>query len=387
MNAMDRIKRAKVSIMRHPRFCAFSGVMSCGTTTVDASINPPTARTNGLDYVYHPDFVSMLSDQQLRLLILHETLHVAGKHLHMWKGLWKRNPQLANIAADHFVNLALMDMDKGENFLAMPEIGIQPEPKYRGWNIEQIFNDLLQNPPPKRGKGGGDGDGKGDAGLDGHDWENSEVTEEQAREIDRALRQGEMLARKRGNGAGNADGVIGDLLAPKVDWRDQLREFVQEQCQGRDESTWRKPNRRYLSSDVYMPSAISETIGPLVIGLDTSGSCFSGDTVTRFVSELKSVVDSVQPESVRVICWDWEVRTDQTFDSGAFDVPSLKIRGGGGTRGDVLFEHLAKTPGTKPSAIIQFTDGEFSWPQDCGIPTLWVLTEKHVAPWGRSIFL
>lgn len=386
MTPLDKIKKAKISIMRHPRFCAFSGVMSCGTTTVDATINPPTACTNGLNYKYHPDFVASLTEPQLRLLILHECVHVAGKHLHMWKRLWKRDRMLTNIAADHFVNLALMDMDKGEGFLAMPSIGVQPNPKYRGMNIEQIFNDLLQNPPPSGG-GGGSGGGDGDGGLDGHEWEDAELSDAQAQEIDRALRQGEMLARKRGNGTGNQDGVIGDLLAPKVDWREQLREFVQEQCQGRDESSWRKPSRRYLSSDIYMPSAISETMGPLVVGIDTSGSCFSGDTVTRFVSELKAVVDSVQPESVRVICWDWEVRTDQTFDSGEFDVPSLKIRGGGGTRGDVLFEHLAKTPGAKPSAIIQFTDGEFSWPNPCNTPTLWVLTEKHTAPWGRSIFL
>jgi hypothetical protein len=30
MTPIDRIKKAHVSIMRHKRFCAFSGVLACG---------------------------------------------------------------------------------------------------------------------------------------------------------------------------------------------------------------------------------------------------------------------------------------------------------------------------------------------------------------------
>lgn len=390
MTPMDKLKKAKVSILRHPRFCAFSGVISCGKTTIDPDLNPPTAATNGFDYRFHPTFVDSLTEPQLRLLILHEAVHAAGKHLTMWRRLWERDRRLTNVAADHFVNLALMDMDKGEGFLAMPKEGIQPEPKYRGWNIEQIFNDLMQK--SKQGKGKGQGSGGGDGGMDSHDWEAAqdvpkEVQEARAQEIDRALRQGEMLAKKRGNGAGNSDSVIGELLKPKVDWREQLREFVQQQCAGRDESTWRRPNRRYLGDNVYMPSSISESVGPLVIGFDTSGSCFDSGTVTRFVSELQAIVDTVSPEAVRVVCWDWEVRTDQTFDQGQFDVPGLKIRGGGGTSGHVLFDHLRKTE-ARPAAVIQLTDGEVGDFGHYDVPTLWVITNPRInAPWGQTVHL
>lgn len=300
----------------------------------------------------------------------------------MWKALWKRDRMLTNVAADHFVNLALMDMDKGEGFLSMPAVGIQPEPKYRGWNIEQIFNDLLGDPSkPEAGDG-----------MDSHDWEGAQevpadVQGARAKEIDRALRQGEMLAKKRGQGSGNSDGIIGDLLAPQVDWREQLRQFVSEQCQGRDESTWRRPNKRYIGDGTYMPSSISESVGPLVLGIDTSGSCFDSGTVTRFVSELQAIVDTVNPESIRVVCWDWEVRTDQTFDQSQFDVPSLKVRGGCGTSGDVLFSHLRKEQ-ARCSAVIQFTDGEFQWPAPYDTPTLWVITNRNItAPWGQTIHL
>ena len=393
MTPLDRIKRAKVSIMRHPRFCAFSGVMACGETRVDPNIRPPTANTDGWNMTFHPGFVATLTDQQLRFVVLHESVHAAGKHLTMWRSLWKRDRMLTNIAADHFVNLALVDMDKGEGFITMPAVGIQPEPKYRGWNIEQIFNDLLQQSKDKPPQGGG-GEGEGEGSMDGHDWEgagNATPAEQQARanEIDRALRQGEMLARKRGQGNGGQDGLIGELLKPKVDWREQLREFVQTQCQGRDDSTWRKPNRRFLAGGDYMPSSISESMGPLVVAFDTSGSCFDGGTVTRFVSELQAVVDSVNPESVRVVCWDWGIRSDQSFEQQAFDVPTLKIRGGGGTDGAVLFDHLRANPGpVKPSAVIQFTDGQVGDWGHYDVPTLWVITDRNIsAPWGQTVHM
>lgn len=385
----DRIKKARVSIMRHPKFCAFSGVLSCGKLTLDATINPPTACTDGFNITMHPAFVASLTDAQLRLLMLHEAVHAAYRHMHTWRGLWKEDAKLANIAMDYFVNLALVLMDAGEQFVVMPEAGVQPDMKYKGWSVEKIFRDLQQ----QQKNGGGSGAGDGDP-MDSHDWESAEGTspaEEKSRalEIDRALRQGEMLARKmRGKGKGGAGALIEDLLAPKVDWAEQLREFVRETCQGRDESTWARPNRRYLGMDTYMPSMYSERMGDLVVGFDTSGSCFAPGTVTRFVSELKAAVEAVHPDKIRVICWDYGIQTDQTFEGTEFDVPRLTVRGGGGTDGASLFNHLKKEPTYRPQAVINFTDGYVGDWGSYDVPTLWVVTERGIqAPWGQTIYM
>jgi predicted metal-dependent peptidase len=249
MNASDRIKRSHVAIMRHKKFCTFSGLLSCGNVEVTKTI--PTACTDGWNRKYNPDFVDSLDDAQLNLLVLHECCHVAYRHLHVWKDLWKENAKLANIAADHFVNLALMDTDAGAGFIKMPKVGIQPEVKYRGKSVRQIIEDLKQNPPPEDPGGGSGGEG-----VDEHDWENGTSqspaeAEAQGDEIQRAMRQGEAVRRKlAGTGAGGADGMFGDLLTPKVDWRKLLRDFITETCAGRDESTWARPNRRYLAEDI-----------------------------------------------------------------------------------------------------------------------------------------
>jgi predicted metal-dependent peptidase len=389
MTPMERIRKAHVAIMMHNKFCAFSGLLACGDTKVTDEI--PTACTNGWDTLYNPDFVTSLNDKQLRLLILHEQTHKAYKHITVWKHLWAKSPQLANIAADHFVNLSLMDTDNNEGFVEMPSIGVQPDAKYRGWSVEQIFNDLLEN--GEQGEGGGSGEGEGE-GLDEHDWENgkggqpSEAEQAQrAQEIDRALRNGQMIAKKRGASGSGGGEMFGELTRPQIDWKQALREFVQETCQGNDESTWRRPNRRYMAQDIYMPSSVSERVGELVVGFDTSGSCFTGTVINKFVSELQAIFDSVKPEAVRVVCWDTSVCSDETMRPEDFNAPTVRVSGGGGTCGEVLFDYLREKR-AEPQAIIQFTDGYVGDFGHSHIPTLWVITDKSIkAPWGQTLHI
>jgi predicted metal-dependent peptidase len=387
MNVQDRIKKAHIAIMQHKKFCAYSGVLACGKVIVDDSV--PTAATDGWDVRYNPKFIEehMKTDQQLRFLVLHEATHKAYRHMNVWKALHEENAMMANVAADYFVNGTLHDTDDGEGFIKMPDVGIKPEPKYRGWSVKQIFDDIKQQ--QKDGQGQGDGDG-----MDEHDWEGNEANgdpaqeQAQANEIQRAIRQGEIMRKKmQGKGSGGEDGVFGDLLAPKVDWRKVLRDFITETCAGRDESSWRKPNRRFLADDVYMPSMVGTTMTELVIGFDTSGSIFGGDEMTRFVSEIATIIEQIKPSKCRVIYWDTEVTGEQVFEDGQFAVQDLKIKGGGGTDGSVLFDHLRKN-NIKPDAIVQFTDGYVGSWGNTDIPTMWAVTTAGMsAPFGTTIHI
>jgi predicted metal-dependent peptidase len=382
MNVQDRIKKSHIAIMQHKVFCSYSGILACGKVYVNDDV--PTAATNGWDVKYNPSFVEqhMKSDPELRFLILHEAQHKAYRHLQVWHVLHEENAQLANIAADHFVNLSLVDSDAGEGFIKMPALGIQPDPKYRGWSVKQIFEDLKAN-----GEGQGQGDGDG---MDEHDWENATSgdptkDQEKANEIQRAIRQGEIVRRKmQGKGAGDKDGVFGDILQPKIDWKKVLRDFITETCAGRDESSWRKPNRRFMSYDVYMPSMVGTTMTELVIGFDTSGSIFGGVEMDMFASEIKKIIEDIKPTKVHVIYWDTEVAGHQTFDEGQFAVQNLKPKGGGGTDGSVLFDYLRDKRIT-PQAIVQFTDGYVGDWGKTDVPTLWAVSSDLVAPFGTTI--
>ena len=385
MNVQDRVRKAHISIMQHKKFCAFSGVLACGKVIFTDSI--PTACTNGWDRMYNPKFIEehMPTDPELRFLVLHEATHVAYRHLSTWRGLHEENPHLANVAADFFVNLHLQDTDDGEGFIKMPKLGIQPDEKYRGWSVQMIYNDLKQQM---------DANGQGGTGMDDHDWDGNDANgdpakeAEQANEIQRAIRQGEILRKKlAGKGAGGADGVFGDLLNPKIDWRKLLREFVTEYCAGRDESSWRKPNRRYLSQDIYMPTMVGTTMTRLVVGIDTSGSVFNSPEMDQFASELCKIVEDVNPKLIDVVYWDTEVAGHQTFEDGQFALQNLKPKGGGGTDGGVLFKYLEEKQ-IRPDAIVQLTDGYVGDWGSTDIPTLWGITSRGTtAPFGTSVHI
>ena len=383
MNVEDRIKKAHIAVMQHKEFCAMAGILACGKVKVTEEV--PTACTNGWDVMYNPKFIEqhMKDDAELRMLVLHEAMHKAYRHMTVWKYLAKMNPMLANIAMDHFVNLSLIDTDAGAGFVKMPKVGIAPEAKYRGWSVLQIYTDLEDE----------DEDGGGGGGMDEHDFSGSDegggkpTEQEMEDEIGRAIRQGEMIRKQRSkDGTGNSDGMFGDLLMPKVDWRKALREFVTETCSGRDESSWARPNRRFLADDVYMPTMMGVTLRELVVGFDTSDSIFGGNEMTRFVTELTSVIDMVKPSKVHVIYWDTGIVGHQTFEEGQFAVANLKIKGGGGTDGSVLFDYL-RDKSIKPNAIIQLTDGYVGDWGHTDVPTLWAITTDITAPFGTTIKL
>ena len=383
-----RLSKVKISIMRNPKFALWSGLMTVGKTKVDDDLQ--TACTNGRDETYGREFIKTLDDKELAFVVLHETMHKAYKHLTTWKKLHDEDATLANAACDYVINLQLVDMDKHEQVLAMPvrdgkRIGLLDE-KYRGMNAKQVFDSLKDEGYS----------GKDFGGFDVHDWEGAqELTEEEKqaleKEIDQAIRQGMVAhAKQNGKSMGDMAREFGELTEPEVDWREQLREFVTATCSAKDASSWRRVNRRYLGSDVYMPSLIGERVGHLVIGVDTSGS-IGGAELNDFMSEVKGVADLVHPEKVDLIYWGSEVVQHEEYSHSELDnlMESTQPKGGGGTDPDCMAQYL-KEKNIKPEATIILTDGEVpNWGFGWESPTLWVVANNRgvTADNGKTIHI
>ena len=372
----QRLSKAVVSIMGNDDYVALSGVLMIGERCIKDDV--PTAYTNGRDEYYGRGFVTGLTDPQLRFLVLHEVGHKMYRHIHNYQHLHKLDPQLTNMAMDYVINLQIMDENKN-GFVEWIEGGCLDE-KYRGMNTEEVFKLLYDD----TSSGNGNNDTAGTTGkpLDDHDFEGAkEMTDgekqELDQEIDEAIRQGHMVAGKLGN-KGARD--LGELLEPQVNWREVLREFISSTCAGSDYSTWNRPNRRYIGMDIYMPSGISEQVEELVLAIDTSGSI--GDReLSVFLSEIKSICDTVKPSCVRVIYWDTEVCRDEKYETHELDtlVKSTKPRGGGGTNVECVPEYMAEH-GIKPQAVIVLTDGYLygGWGQwTC--PVLWTVLDNKTA--------
>ena len=392
-----RVKKAKISLMRNERFALLSGVLMVGTTRVDETT--PTAKTDGRNEVYGRAFVAKLRDTELAFLIAHEAGHKMYRHLSTWRKLYDEDHGLANQACDYVINLMLTNLDPNGLVIAMPvhregpmigrPIGLI-DARFTGMNSKQVFDILKQE---KKDKGEG-GDGEGDGGLDDHDWDGAkDMTEEDKkaleRDLDQAVRQGLMAQKRAGKGAGGTDRELEELMEPRVNWREVLREFVKSTCRAKDASSWRRPNRRHLSTGLYMPSLIGEKVGHIVIAVDTSGS-IGGKEIAEFLSEVKGVAEEVNPEVVDLIYWDSEVAGHETYESSAVAsmVESTKPRGGGGTSPSCVSEYL-KDKNIKPECIVVLTDGYVGndWGSEWTAPVLWAIVGggDMVAEHGKTI--
>ena len=93
-----RVQKAKVSLMRNPKFALLSGILMVGRTSVVENL--PTACTNGRDDKFGREFVKELSDPELNFVVAHEAAHKMYRHLTTWTRLHDENPRLANAACD-----------------------------------------------------------------------------------------------------------------------------------------------------------------------------------------------------------------------------------------------------------------------------------------------
>jgi predicted metal-dependent peptidase len=419
LTAEQRIEKAHVALMQEKLFCQFSGVFMVGK--IEVVDRPMTAMTNGRDVTYGREFVESLADKELNFLIVHEAMHKAYRHLTTWKHLAKDDPRRANRAMDYVINLQILDADPNGSVVMMPRdkdtgevIGLVDE-QYRGLDTKQVYDLLEGCTGGKKGTdgsgGSGGGDNSGGSGknghqeghadgqsecLDEHDWDGaidmtSEEVEELNEEIDHALREGAILAGKM---KGNLSREIDEILHPKVDWKEALRDFIKSHAKGYDESTWRRPNRRYLACDIIMPSTIGFKAERVVTGIDTSGS-IGGELIARFMGELKSICDEVTPEIVDLLYWDTRVANHEVYRGAEVSniVNSTKPRGGGGTMPECVPKYIREKQ-IKPQCVVMLTDGYF-YGDDCGdwsgasVPVLWcVVGNKSFVPTiGQSVLV
>jgi len=390
-----QIKKGHIALMKHPQTALWSGVMMMGTTEVvdDPSV---TAYTDGINKKYGRAFLQAKCPTQPKVngLILHENLHIGLRQIVHNMDLFKENMKRANMAADFVVNDMIMEIHKKyPELVELPEGGCY-DPKFHNMNMRDVYR-LLEDEGGCGGKGkggeGGDvnsGSGYGDYEFDEHDigeGMDADKAKEMDARIDRAIREGALLAGRLGI---DLPRQITDMLAPVIDWKAELAEFVSAACKGKDEYTWRRFNKRQLANDMYLPSVENETIGEVVVAIDTSGS-IGQEQINAFASELISICEAVQPDTVRVLWWDTMVHGEQLFTDNYQNIGAmLKPQGGGGTKVSCVANYLNKKK-VNAECVLVFTDGylesDVKW--DISHPTLWLVTENKnwVPPSGKVV--
>lgn len=341
-----------------------------------------TACTNGIWLMINPDWFLTLSDGFRITLLSHELWHIAFMHMGR---VGKRNFQLYNMAADHAINLMLMEHGYifDRNPLNGDIVGLA-DPRFKGMSADQIYDILEKENPPIDLPFGDD---FSDTGLDVEEDGSEPLTPSQINDIfgvlSRAVLTHEMSnSKEAGILPGEITAMMSKLLRPRLKFGTRLDRWLT----AHDDvgSSWSRPNRRY--EDIYMPSASSEgRLTRLLYAIDCSGS-LTDDQLRVINSELKGVQNKYQPESMKVVSFDTMIHDVWEF-SPEHPITELEIHGRGGTDMREVWDLIAKE---RPQALIMFSDMGCDIPgRPRGTQVLWVCLDnpKWKPPYGEVMHI
>lgn len=340
-----------------------------------------TAGTNGTWVRFNPAFCDPLSDEELFGLVLHESIHVVM--MHMWRREG-RDPSLWNYANDALINAYI----RGRGW-QLPKGGVDLRWVRESMSSEEVYAKLKENPPPPRGGSGtGDGDGDGDEKPDAGGFDGKgdlEDAQDEATRVDMeaTIIAAAKMAKECGQGSSLIDRVLDKVGQPNVRWQDVTRSMMTESSAA--DYTYLRPSRRFIGSGLYLPSLRTESLGGLAIGFDTSGS-MGPKECNQIAAEIQAIVDDLQPSFVEVVYCDYAVTRVERFERD--DMLKLNPKGGGGTRFQPVFEHLAES-GEHYCGMIFFTDmeGNLDECEEPSYPVIWAdIGYSHPrAPFGAQV--
>lgn len=335
----------------------------------------PTAATNGLSVKFNPEFVDKLTVDELIFVCAHEAMHVVLLHSYR---LGERNPELWNIAGDAVINAALIETPG--LFGTMPKAGVLIDWVKPEHDTEWVYQKLYESAEKYAEKYGAGGfDGSGD--LEQADADKSEAESEL--EVRTLITQAAKAAYAAGTQSALLGRVLGILKSSTTDWKEETRAMLTSSS--RDDYTYRRFARRFIGQDMYLPSLWSESLGPLVLGIDTSGS-MTQDQLNIIAGDVTRIAEDCKPAEVIVIYCDSSVNRVDRFAQGEDVV--LRMCGGGGTAFHPVYRKVEELD-LVPAGLIYFTDmeGDFDFPGP-DYPVLWgaVNARQDLLPaFGRRV--
>lgn len=379
----------------------------------------PVASTDGKQLKWNPAVWEGLSTDDRKFVLAHEVMHCALLHPWRTSGM---DQAVSNQAADYVVN----DLLKSAGFDLMK--GVLYDPRFDGMSMEQVYSKLMseRQPDDKGDEPGGDsgGDEEGESGDSGDDegdsgqstpgkgsktspgsgkpasqGDNSSPTgdfvpaptpepgEESGEQHWKLAAEGVMqVCKSAGFLPGDAADAIKAAREPKVDWKEETREWLSAAAE--KSPTWTRPNRRFVADNLYLPGRKREGVGRLIVAVDCSGSCWS--ILPKFTAGVQGLLSEAQPESVAVVYWDTKIQGVEEFDADDVDI-QLQAKGGGGTMFGPVLDKIEEES-LEPVGMIVLTDmyiGDLGTIKEPVYPVLWVTPEFSTdnGPFGRTIRL
>lgn len=373
--AADKVSKAKCELIIHHPF--FATLLLGMPTTQDDSVG--TLGTDGESIVYSPEWVLKHTFHEVVFGLAHEVGHCILDHMGR-RG--SRNHNKYNIAADYVLNEILVK----EKIGSMPHGSLyNPALTARaGGTAEGVYKILPKEDENKKpGTPGGSLDNMTDPGTKNGTQKTTQATiSEQSAAMKVRVIAARNAAKMQGKMSANLERLVEDMLEPVVDWRDVLRRFVSEKA--KVEYSFARPKRRFLHTDLILPSLVGERMGAVIVAVDCSGS-ISPKLISEFSAEIKSIKEDLLPNLIEVVYFDSKVCGVEKF--GPDDDLTIVGRGGGGTDFAPVMKYINSREEEDPAAVVFLTDLICdSFGEQPHAPVLWAVLEGVHKGWDKVPF-
>lgn len=375
-------------------------------TTVFTS-DVPVAATDGFSMFWNPVALTKLNLKRRVFITAHEIFHNILEHMVISWGCQRTGKVKfsdgTSLPYDHGIMGQTMDYIINDALITA-KIGEFPsDGEYKGLHDPTLItgeDELFDAYRKLYKKLGGGGGGKGkepDEKGDGHGGgfcqhlepgtgtgkdPASVVAGHNPQHVQGTVQAGMQVAKLMGKLPANLERLLGKIVEGSVDWTKHIRALMARKV-GSGGYDWRKPDRRWIVRDVFVPSRSGYGCELVVCASDSSGSIDQPD-IDLFFGEFAGILQQVKPRRIIHMWCDAHVHSvDEISDPSELTRLHKKgAQGGGGTSFIPVFDKIAEL-GLKPDALVYLTDLAGAFPSHApAYPVIW----GNIAPGMKAPF-
>ena len=335
-----------------------------------------TVQANDLDLIVNPEYLATLPKKQQLYAMSQLAWHMAlGDPVTVKTAEHK---ELFNLASDIYIDKMLME-DHGRILERVPG----QDPRYfdrkdfDGKTRDEIYRKLIEEqkgnssdnsgkssenslagdltkPRPSDAQGDSDEqDQKGNGGDSQAPQQAPMSNQELKDKLEDLVKNAAMQAKLAG--ANIPPSIAKQLEAiynPQVHWATVLERIVGSYK--REDYSWLRFNKAYFAHGIVLPTLYNESIGDIVVAVDTSGS-ISDDAYQHILGNLTFIHSNLHPSKLHLVQFTDSIHNTMESEEGDDLNEDIFKRVNGGTDVNPVFEWV-ENQGIKPEVMIVFTD-------------------------------
>ena len=335
-----------------------------------------TVQANDLDLIVNPEYLATLPKKQQLYAMSQLAWHMAlGDPVTVKTAEHK---ELFNLASDIYIDKMLME-DHGRILERVPG----QDPRYfnrndfDGKTRDEIYRKLIEEqeendsgnsgkssetglagdltkPRPSDAQGDSDEQDQKGNGGDSQAPQQAPMSDQELKDkLEDLVKNAAMQAKLAGaNIPPSISKQLEAIYNPQVHWATVLERIVG--TYKREDYSWSRFNKAYFAHGIVLPTLYNESIGDIVVAVDTSGS-ISDDAYQHILGNLAFIHSNLHPSKLHLVQFTDSIHNTMESEEGDDLNEDIFKRVNGGTDVNPVFEWV-ETQGIKPEVMIVFTD-------------------------------